>query len=104
MNKTFVKILFLIAISILSVIVFAGWAYEWFSNVDYQEFYGDGRTSSHQIGGYPQFTQGEMRPEGDILLLFQMASEWIATGGDDDDDRLCGAIWELRTFLSAVRT
>ena len=86
----------------LALPVFAGWAYEWFSDVDYQAFWGDGRTSPHQIGGHPQFTQGEMRPEGDILLLFQMASEWIATGGDDDDD--CGAIWESRTFLSAVRT
>ena len=77
----------------LGLPVFAGWDYEWFSDVDYQEFYGDGRVAPHQIGGHPQFTQGEIRPDGDILLLFQMASEWIATGGDDDDDEMNAIMW-----------
>ena len=53
---------------------------DWFEEDDYNEFYSDDSIPRHQIGGYPFFTQGDARPEGNVLL-FQMDSE-IGKGED----------------------
>lgn len=47
-------------------------ACELFGDNDYTRFYGE--KVHHQIGGFPFFTQGDVRRDGDILL-FQMDSE-----------------------------
>ena len=53
--------------------LFEGSSYDWFDDDDFVSFY-DGENGMHQIGGFPFFTQDDVRRKGDILL-FQMDSE-----------------------------
>lgn len=59
--------------------VFSGGALDWFEEDDYnsfadERFFGENGIPRHQIGGYPFYTQGDVRREDDILL-FQLDSE-----------------------------
>lgn len=58
----------------LELPVFDGDALDWFDEDDYNAFDIDDDDAKHQIGGYPFFTQSDVRREDDILL-FQMDSE-----------------------------
>ncbi len=78
------------AVQVLGFSVYDKGPYELFDEDSFNAFFDD--NAKHQIGGYPDFTQNDARRKGDILL-FQMASEWIATGGDDDDDRKNAIMW-----------
>ena len=53
--------------------------YELFDEDSFSVFFDD--NSKHQIGGYPDFTQNDVRREGDILL-FQMDSDGEILWGD----------------------
>ena len=68
--------------------VFEGSSLDWFEEDDYNEFSLDDKMARHQIGGYPFFTQGDARPEGNVLL-FQMDSEM----GNGEDGK--GKDWEI---------
>ena len=68
--------------------VFDGGALDWFGEDDYNGFCPDEKCAKHQIGGYPDFTQGDVRREGDVLL-FQMDSEM----GVDENGKPSG--WEI---------
>lgn len=62
------------AAEVLGFFVYDKSAYEVLDEDSFNAFFEDG--AKHQIGGYPDFTQNDVRREGDILL-FQMDSEFF---------------------------
>ena len=87
----------------LGLRVFGGGAYaalDWFAEDDYNAFCEDG--AKHQIGGYPDFTQSDMRREGD-LLLFQMDSEFLTdeNGNQTGNEILWGDMGIANFFIRA---
>ena len=67
------------AAQVLGFSVYDKSPYELFDEDSFSAFFDD--NSKHQIGGYPDFTQNDVRREGDILL-FQMDSEGEIGWGD----------------------
>lgn len=67
------------AAQVLGFSVYDKSPYELFDEDSFSAFFGD--NSKHQIGGYPDFTQNDVRREGDILL-FQMDSDGEILWGD----------------------
>lgn len=67
------------AAEVLGFFVYDKSAYEVLDEDSFNAFFEDG--AKHQIGGYPDFTQNDVRREGDILL-FQMDSEGEILWGD----------------------
>ena len=67
------------AAQVLGFSVYDKSPYELFDEDSFSAFFDD--NSKHQIGGYPDFTQNDVRREGDILL-FQMDSDGEILWGD----------------------
>ena len=67
------------AAQVLGFSVYDKSSYELFDEDSFSAFFDD--NSKHQIGGYPDFTQNDVRREGDILL-FQMDSDGEILWGD----------------------
>lgn len=70
--------------------VFEGGSWEWFEEDDYNEFCVGEEYAHHQIGGFPNFTQSDVRREGDVLL-FQMDSEM--GNGEDGKSKNWEILW-----------
>ena len=70
--------------------VFDGGALDWFEEDDYNAFYLDDKYANHQIGGFPNFTQSDVRRVGDVLL-FQMDSEM--GNGEDGKSKSWEILW-----------
>ena len=70
--------------------VFDGSSLDWFEENDYNAFYLENKEAKHQIGGYPDFTQGDVRRVGDVLL-FQMDSEM--GNGEDGKSKSWEILW-----------
>ena len=81
--------------------VFDGGALDWFEEDDYNAFYLENKEAQHQIGGFPNFTQGDVRRVGDVLL-FQMDSELGKgeNGKGDDWEILWGDCGIANFFIS----
>ena len=81
--------------------VFDGGALDWFEEDDYNAFYLGEDYAQHQIGGFPNFTQSDVRRVGDVLL-FQMDSELGKgeNGKGDDWEILWGDCGIANFFIS----
>lgn len=81
--------------------VFDGGALDWFEEDDFNAFYLENKEAQHQIGGFPNFTQSDVRRVGDVLL-FQMDSELGKgeNGKGDDWEILWGDCGIANFFIS----
>ncbi|BDC97151.1 YwqG family protein [Treponema saccharophilum] len=70
--------------------VFDGGALDWFEEDDYNAFCVGEDYAQHQIGGFPNFTQNDVRRVGDVLL-FQMDSEM--GNGEDGKSKDWEILW-----------
>ena len=70
--------------------VFDGGALDWFEEDDYNAFCVGEDYAQHQIGGFPNFTQSDVRRVGDVLL-FQMDSEM--GNGKDGKSKSWEILW-----------
>lgn len=70
--------------------VFDGGALDWFEEDDYNAFCVGEDYAQHQIGGFPNFTQNDVRRVGDVLL-FQMDSEM--GNGEDGKSKSWEILW-----------
>ena len=70
--------------------VFDGGALDWFAEDDYNAFYVGEDYAQHQLGGFPNFTQNDVRRVGDVLL-FQMDSEM--GNGEDGKSKSWEILW-----------
>lgn len=70
--------------------VFDGGALDWFEEDDYNAFCVGEEYAQHQIGGFPNFTQNDVRRVGDVLL-FQMDSEM--GNGEDGKSKSWEILW-----------
>lgn len=70
--------------------VFEGGAWEWFEEDDYKAFCVGEDYAQHQLGGFPNFTQNDVRRVGDVLL-FQMDSEMGK--GEDGKSKNWEILW-----------
>ena len=70
--------------------VFEGGSWEWFEEDDYNAFCVSEDYAHHQLGGFPNFTQSDIRREGDVLL-FQMDSEM--GNGEDGKSKSWEILW-----------
>jgi len=70
--------------------VFDGGALDWFEEDDYNAFFVGEEYAQHQIGGFPNFTQNDVRRVGDVLL-FQMDSEM--GNGEDGKSKSWEILW-----------
>lgn len=70
--------------------VFDGGALDWFEEDDYNAFCVGEDYAQHQLGGFPNFTQNDVRRVGDVLL-FQMDSEMGK--GEDGKSKSWEILW-----------
>lgn len=70
--------------------VFEGGSLDWFEEDDYNAFYLENKEALHQLGGFPNFTQNDVRRVGDVLL-FQMDSEMGK--GEDGKSKSWEILW-----------
>ena len=70
--------------------VFDGGSLDWFEEDDYNAFCVGEDYAQHQIGGFPNFTQSDVRRVGDVLL-FQMDSEM--GNGEDGKSKNWEILW-----------